>query len=146
MICTGFGHGDVFENIKEQIDTAVASAIKKGCDTFYTGAMGAFDSMFSSAVRAAKKDYPNIKLICIKPYLTADVNEDREYYAFAYDDVLVPDELAGIHYKAAIKARNRWLVDHSNIVIGYTIRDYGGAYTAIKYAEKARKEIIFIKK
>lgn len=145
MICTGFGHRDVFENLKGQIDTAVASAIEKGCDTFYTGAMGDFDSMFSSAVREAKKAYPNIKLICIKPYMTADINENREYYATAYDDILVPDDLAGIHYKAAIKARNRWIIDHSDdIIIGYTIRNYGGAYTAIRYAEQTGKTIIRI--
>ena len=36
--------------------------------------------------------------------MTNDVNTDRDYYAAMYDDVIIPDELAGIHYKAAIKA------------------------------------------
>ena len=36
--------------------------------------------------------------------MTNDVNTDRDYYAAKYDNVIIPDELAGIHYKAAIKA------------------------------------------
>lgn len=139
MICSGFGHREIFENIQEQLYMTVLSAIDSGCDVFYTGAMDKFDSMFSSAVREPRKDNPNIKLICIMPYMTANINRNREYYAITYDDIIVPDELAGIHFKASIKARNQWIVDHSDIIICYTIRDYGGAYDAIKYAYKKRK-------
>ena len=144
MICSGFGHRDVFENIGSKIGAAVINAAAQGCDVFYTGSLGDFDSLFSSAVRKAKAAYPNIKLICVKPYMTADINENKEYYEYSYDDVIVPDELAGIHFKAAIKARNRWIVDQSDIVIGYSIRDYGGATTAIEYAKKQNKKVILI--
>ena len=104
--------------------------------------MGDFDSLFSSAVRRAKKTYPHIKLICIKPYFTNDINTNRDYYTALYDDIIIPDELAGIHYKAAIKARNRWMIDNSEIILIYTIRNYGGAYDALKYAERKGKCII----
>lgn len=144
MVCSGFGHRDVFDNIGSKINAAVIDAAEQGCDVFYTGAMGDFDSLFSSAVRKAKATYSNIKLICVKPYMTADINENKEYYECSYDDVIVPDELAGIHFKAAIKARNRWIVDQSDIVIGYSIRDYGGASTAIEYAKKLNKFVILI--
>ena len=106
--------------------------------------MGDFDSLFSSAVRRAKKTYPHIKLICIKPYFTNDINTNRDYYTALYDDIIIPDELAGIHYKAAIKARNRWMIDNSEIILIYTIRNYGGAYDALKYAERKGKCIIKI--
>ena len=142
--CCGFGHREVFENISEQIETAVLMAIKDGCDVFYTGAMGEFDSLFSSAVRRAKKAHPHIKLICVKPYMTNDINTDRDYYRTMYDDVIIPDELAGVHYKAAIKARNRWIVDHSDLMIVYTIREHGGAYEALKYARRKGKGIIHL--
>ena len=51
----GFGHRNVFENINGKLDNAVESAIQQGCEIFYTGAMGEFDSLFSAAVRKAKK-------------------------------------------------------------------------------------------
>jgi len=123
---------------------AVKSAAGQGCEIFYTGAMGEFDSLFSSAVRKAKKVYPNIKLICVKPYFTNDINTDRDYYAALYDDIIIPDELADIHPKAAIKARNRWIIDNSDIVLIYTVRNFGGAYEAKRFAERNGKRLIKI--
>ena len=144
--CCGFGHRNVFENINEELDNTIKTAIQEGCKLFYTGAMGEFDSQFSSAVRKAKKTYPQIKLICVKPYMTNDINTDRDYYAAMYDDVIIPDELAGIHYKAAIKARNRWIVDHSDLVVAYIVREHGGADEAVRYAQREAKSIIQIGK
>lgn len=142
--CCGFGHRNVFENISDKLDQAIESAIQQGCEIFYTGAMGDFDSLFSSAVRRAKKTYPHIKLICVKPYFTNDINTNRDYYTALYDDIIIPDELAGIHYKAAIKARNRWMIDNSDIVIIHTIRNYGGAYEALKYAKRNQRTVFTI--
>ena len=61
--CCGFGHRNVFENIGDKLDSAVEMAIQQGCEIFYTGAMGEFDSLFSSVVRRAKTIYPHIRLI-----------------------------------------------------------------------------------
>ena len=137
--CCGFGHREVFANITEQLDKAVLKAAEQGCIIFYTGAMGDFDSLFSSAVRKAKRNYPNIKLICVKPYMTKEINESGDYLYSLYDDIIIPTELADIHPKSAIIKRNRLLVDWSEIVIGYIKRQYGGAYTALKYARSQRK-------
>ena len=142
--CCGFGHRNVFENIEDKLYTAVMNAAERGCEIFYTGAMGEFDSLFSSAVRKAKKTYPNIKLICVKPYFTNDINIDKDYYAALHDDIIIPDELAGIHPKAAIKARNRWIIDNSDIVLIYTVRNFGGAYEAKRFAERNGKRLIKI--
>ena len=121
---------------------AIINAAEQGCEIFYTGAMGDFDSLFSSGVRKVKKSYPNIELICVKPYFTNDINTDRDYYVVMYDDVIIPDELADIHPKAAIKARNRWIIDNSDMVLMYTVRNEGGAYEAKRYAERKSKTII----
>ena len=142
--CCGFGHRNVFEILSDKLDDAIESAVQQGCEIFYTGAMGDFDSLFSSAIRRAKKNYPQIKLICVKPYFTNDINTNRDYYTDLYDEIIIPDELTNIHYKAAIKARNRWMINNSDIVLIYTILNYGGAYDANKYAEKQSKQIIKI--
>ncbi|MBQ9901289.1 MAG: DUF1273 family protein [Clostridia bacterium] len=132
------------EKIDDAVYAAVLKAAEQGCDIFYTGAMGEFDSLFSSAVRKVKKTYPKIKLICVKPYFTIDLNINGEYYSALYDDVIIPDELADIHPKAAIKYRNRWMIDHSNIILIFTKRSYGGAYEARRYAERIGKKIVYI--
>ena len=142
--CCGFGHRDVLEKIDDAVYTAVLKVAEQGCEIFYTGAMGEFDSLFSSAVRKVKKTYPKIKLICVKSYFTNDLNINGEYYAALYDDVIIPDELADIHPKAAIKYRNCWMIDHSDIILIYTQRAFGGAYEARRYAEKIEKEMVYI--
>ena len=142
--CCGFGHRDVLEKLDDAVYTAVLKVAEQGCEIFYTGAMGEFDSLFSSAVRKVKKTYPKIKLICVKSYFTNDLNINDDYYAALYDDVIIPDELADIHPKAAIKYRNRWMIDHSDIILIYTKRTYGGAYEARKYAERIGKGIVYI--
>lgn len=142
--CCGFGHREIFGNITEKIVTAVKKAAEQGCELFYTGAMGEFDEIFSSAVRFLKKTYPEIKLVCVKPYLTKEINESGDYLYSLYDDIIIPTELADIHYKTVITKRNQWIIDKCDVVIGYTIRDYGGAYKAIDYAKKKGKEIIII--
>ena len=70
-VCSGFGHRTVFGNIELAVQACVIQAIEMGCTVFYTGAMGEFDRVFISAVRAAKRRYPalGLRLICVKPYL-----------------------------------------------------------------------------
>ena len=142
--CCGFGHREVLVKIDKAIYAAVLKAAEQDCEIFYTGVMGEFDSLFSFAVRKAKKIYPVIMLICVKPYFTNDLNINGEYYSALYDDVIIPDELADIHPKTAIKYRNRWMIDHSDIVLIYTKRTYGGAYEARRYAERIGNEMVYI--
>ncbi|MGN0462420.1 MAG: DUF1273 domain-containing protein [Ruminococcus sp.] len=142
-ICSGFGNRNIFVDITKCLNEAICYAIEEGCNVFYTGAMGEFDKLFSSAVREAKRKNPNIKLICVKPYMTKEINESLVYKSNLYfDDLIVPEELAGIHYKAAIGKRNEWMIDHSDIVLVYTIRNYGGANTAKNFALKKGKVVI----
>ena len=68
----------------------------------------------------------------------------RDVFFILYDDIIIPYELADIHPKAAIKYRNRWMIDHSDIVLIYTKRTYGGAYEARRYAERIGKEVVYI--
>lgn len=140
--CCGFGHRDVFENISEQLYNTLFQIAEQGCKTFYTGGMGDFDKMFSLAVRSIKKSCPDIKLICVKPYLTKEINEDGDYLFTLYDDIIIPTELADVHYKSIITKRNRLIIDWSDIVVGYVKREYGGAYSALRYAEKQGVEVI----
>ena len=77
--------------------------------------------------------------------MTVDIITNKEYYNSFYDDVIIPNEIIGTHYKSAITARNKWMVDKSDIIIGYTTRKYGGAYTALCHANKCGKRIIDIR-
>lgn len=143
-ICCAFGHREVLHDIRDKLHLLVKGAIEQGCRIFYTGDMGDFDRMFSYAVNRLKKLHPDVKLICVKPYFTNGINTKGEYYSDVYDDVIIPDELSFHHYKTAIKKRNEWMVNKSDIVLFYLRKDHGGAFTAYKYAQKHNKTLIKI--
>ena len=144
--CTFAGHREVYQ---AKIDEAIGQAIDNLLQTdsefvFYTGGMGDFDNKCASAVCVAKRKYPDkkIRLDLVLPYMSNRLNTDKDYYQYYYDEIIIPAELAGVHYKAAITMRNRWLVDRVDCVIAYVYRDYGGALETVKYAQKQGKPVI----
>lgn len=142
LTCYGFGHRENHYS-QDNLERIIVNLIKeKGVTTFYTGGMGNFDSAFSAAVRNAKKTFINIKLCLIAPYLTKTLVNNKNYYNAVYDEVLIPD--IKTYYKSAITLRNRWIIDQSNYVVSGIIKPFGGAYNAIKYAQKKNKNIIAI--
>ena len=66
------------------------------------------------------------------------MNRDKEYYEKQYDGIIIPDELIGVHPKAAIQKRNRWMVDRAELLIAFVSRDFGGAYETMKYARRVK--------
>ena len=83
-----------------------------------------------------------MRLIAVLPYMRSDINTNRAYYESCFDDIIIPIELADIHYKAAILRRNQWMIDHADYLIACVIRDFGGAYAAMQYPAKQRKKIL----
>lgn len=149
-VCTFAGHREVYQaNISDRIDETISQIIDTDdCFCFLVGGMGDFDRLCSSAVRRAKRKYPNkqISLELVLPYLTQELNENKLYYETNYDNVVIPIELAGIHYKSAITKRNSWMVEKSDWLIAFVYRDFGGAYTTLRYAEKKGLQIINLAK
>lgn len=141
-----FGHREMFRditsadditNLKENLCIFIERMIKLyDVETFLTGRRGEFDNLFSCVIRKLKEKYPKIKLVLVEPYFSNSLNTHKEYYESMYDSIIIPDELAGVHPKQAIKLRNKWMVENSFMVISYVNRTSGGAYEAIKYAEK----------
>lgn len=143
VVCGCFGHRESFKNYEKEIMTTLEDLIIENNEVvFITGGMGQIDNLFSSTVRSLKRKYKKIRLLLVTPYLTNNLNKNKNYYDEMYDEIVVPNELVGVHYKAAIKQRNRWIVEHCNVIIDCTYRDFGGTYTAIQYAKKAGKKVV----
>ncbi len=149
-VCTFAGHREVYQaNISDKLDEAISKIVESDDSfRFLAGGMGDFDGMCSSAVRRAKRKYPDkqITLELVLPYLTKELNKNKDYYESSYDDVIVPIELAGTHFKSATTKRNRWMVDKSDWLVAFVYRDFGGAYTTLRYAEKKGLQIINLAK
>ena len=140
-----FGHRylDSLRIIEDRLTPIIKDLIwKKQFVEFYIGRNGEFDEFAASVIKRVRKDvdFSNTALILVLPYNSAKI-EDYEKY---YDEITIPDVLWKMHPKGAIKAKNRWMVEQADLVIGYVEREEGGAYTALKYAKQLEKEIINI--
>ena len=141
--CCGFGHREIFSDISGILYQTIIRMISQySVSVFYTGGDGEFDKLFATGVRRAKRLYPHVKLYLIKPYMLHSLNRDKEFYRAMYDDIIIPQEIMGCHYKNAITQRNYWMISKSDYVISYITRDFGGAYNALRFAKKTDK-IIF---
>ena len=128
---------DDFYFVEEQLDNIVCELIRtKEFVEFYVGKNGDFDTMVASAIKRAQKRFgkDNNSLILVIPYTVADM----EYLEDFYDEIWLPDELYGVHFKNAITKRNEWFVNNSDLLIAYVLRDKGGAATCLQNAIKSK--------
>ncbi len=100
--------------------------------------------MVASAIKRTQKRLgkENNSLILVLPYTVADM----EYLEDFYDEIWMPDELHGVHFKNAITKRNEWFVNNSDLLIAYVLNDKGGAVNCLKYAIKSTIKILNIAK
>lgn len=105
----------------------------------YIGRNGEFDLYAASVVKRVQRSVScdNNELICVLPYASKSI----EYLDNYYDSIRVY-EMMDIHPKRAITERNRRMVEMCDLVICYVEKERGGAYQAMKYAQKLNKKTI----
>ncbi len=113
---------------------------------FLVGRNGDFDACVSSTIKRAKKNVcdDNSSHILVLPYVTSEYINNQSSFEEYYDDISIYDIASRIYPKAVIGLRNAEMVDSADLVICYLERESGGAYNAVKYAEKQGKKIINI--
>ena len=138
-----FGHRKI-DNL-QQVDNALFPIIQELMRTreyvsFLVGRSGEFDEYAASVIKRVQKvvDKGNGEMTLVLPYTVADL----EYYENYYDNIVIPDNIYGAHPKAAIALKNKWMIEQSSLVIVYVKYNGGGAYAAMKYAERLKKRII----
>ena len=146
MVCSFVGHREVYDStVEEGVCRQLDSLLKlQEPLLFYTGGMGHFDAICSSWVRRAQSRFPHrsIRLVLVLPYLTSEINHQKKYYETRYDEIILPEELVGVHYKSAIQKRNRWMVDRSDVIVSWVRRPFGGAFQTLRYAQRKNKKIL----
>ena len=140
------GHRQVFQSgIKARLYKELDRYLRLDSSfTFYTGGYGEFDKMCASAIRNAKIKFSDIdiKLCLVLPYITESLYRQDSLYNSMFDEIIIPTDPNSTHYKAAITQTNRWMVQRSDTLIAYVYREYGGAHSTVKYAQKLNKNII----
>ena len=137
MMVTFCGHSEVLQidNVKRWLFFTTRALIEQGANTFYLGGYGAFDSMAASVLREQKKQFPNIQMILVLPYLNAFKDSS------GYDSTIYPS-LESVPPRYAISKRNQWMVDRADMVVAYVQHNWGGAAATLRYARRKKKNII----
>ena len=134
---TFIGHNECFGLDSKQVCSEIVKLIEMGVTEFYSGGMGNFDWMCARIVCNLKKDYPQIHNYLVIPYLTFKVLEPKYF-----DSIIYPEGFEKYHFKAAIPARNKYLIDNARYALCYITHGWGGA--AQTYERAKRKGLIVI--
>ena len=138
-----FGHRQIddLRLLEKRLEKAIRKIVSDDrYISFLIGRNGEFDEFAASVIKGYESKFhsKNYDMSLVLPYSVADI----EYYEGYYDGVDIPSSIHALHPKSAIEARNRWMIEHSDLVIVWVEKNCGGAYKAMKYAEKLGKQII----
>lgn len=147
-ICSVFGHSEIEidEELKTRLYTTLEDLItNKGIDAFYFGGFGMFDDLCYKTVSELKDKYHNINRIfcCSDPRWLRPSKRPRWLNEETYEDIVYLD-LEYDYWYTRIYFRNCEMINQSDYVIFY-VKDKSsrsGAYKALQYAEKKKKEYV----
>ena len=140
-----FGHRDIYNLrlIDKKLTPIIEELIrKKSYVSFIIGRMGDFDEYAASVIKGVQRRLgkENNELMLVLPYPLARI-EDYEKY---YDSIIIPESIGRTHPKRAISLKNRWMIEQADLVVLYVEKTNGGAYSAMRYAQKLGKPILNI--
>lgn len=142
-----FGHRELcdFFEVEKSLDKLVRELIHtKEYVEFLVGRNGEFDTLVSSVIRKTMREnnYGNALHTLVLPYQTTEYVSNSDSFNDYYSNVEVCEQSAAAHFKSSIQIRNQAMIDRSDLVIFYVQRKSGGAYKALRYAEKQDKTVI----
>lgn len=130
-------HKECYGINSEDVRAEIIKLIEAGVTEFMSGGMGSFDWMCARIIYDLKKAYPQINNYLVIPYLTFTIAEEKYF-----DSIVYPEGFEKYHFKAAIPARNKYLVDNSAYALCYVTHGWGGA--AQTYARAVKKGLTVI--
>ena len=137
--CFFIGHRETSEEIYPALYAAVEQHILEyGVTEFIVGHYGGFDRLAASAVKEAKRFYPEVKLTLLLPYHPAELpipTPDE------FDGTFYPPEMECVPRKAAIIRANRYVVDHADYLNAYAWHPASNAQELMEYTRKKQRNL-----
>lgn len=133
--CTFFGHRDCPASIRRALRATLIRLIEQeGVTSFLMGCQGAFDAAAASVLRELWPRYPQINCAVVLAYLP------RRAEAFPLP-TLLPEGIERVPGRFAISWRNRWMLEHCDMVVCYVTHSWGGAAKFVQLAKKRGKSV-----
>ncbi len=127
-------------------DDYIGKLYEHGYRNFIAGGAIGFDTLAACRVLVAKRKMPDIKLILALPCRNQTEKwtsaKDLQMYKFllgSADEVMYVSQF---YEHGCMHKRNRWMVDHSSVVIAYCTAMTGGTASTVKYATDKGRVII----
>ncbi len=136
--CFFIGHRETSEAIYPALYAVVEQHILEyGVTEFIVGHYGGFDRLAASAVKEAKRFYPEVKLILLLPYHPAERPIPTPN---GFDGAFYPPGMESVPRKIAIVRANRYVVDQIDYLIAYVWQSTSNAKKLVEYAWKRKKK------
>lgn len=136
--CFFTGHREASEEIYPALYAAVEQHILEyGVTEFIVGHYGGFGRLAASAVKEAKRFYPEVKLTLLLPYHPA---ERPIPTPDGFDGTFYPPGMESVPRKAAIIRANRYVVDHVDYLIAYAWHPASNARELLEYAQRREQK------
>ena len=135
------------QEIITQLEQEIYSAINSGFTTFISGMARGVDIWAAEIVLELRRQGHHIKLICASPFRGFEKNWP-ENWKNKYLEVLQAADLVKFispqYYKACFQVRNKWMVDHSALVIAVFNGEPSGTLNTLRYAQSKSRIIRLI--
>lgn len=125
--------------LKARLEKAVDDAVSLGAGCFYAGGAEGFDTLAAETVLKKKSTYPFLRLCLALPEETppaywSTAQKRRYERILALADEIYVSPAGNPFPNARYHHRNRYMVDHADLVIAYLVSHSGGTYATVTYA------------
>lgn len=147
--CCFTGHRNIsaehIVKIPEALDNLLETLISEGFEHFKAGGALGFDTICALKVLEKKKKYPNVTLeLCLPCKDQAEAWAEHDRYVYYYvlklaDKVVYSKEF---YSKGCMHARNRMLVEGSEVCVAFCTMKSGGTAYTVSYAKNNGLRVI----
>ena len=143
--CAFTGHRyELKEFDAELLERVIKNLIISGVGIFYCGMAVGFDLAAAECVISLKKHY-DVKLIACIP-CEGQSDSYSEHDKIRYNRILDNSDeqifLSSHYFNGCMQARDRFMVDNSNVLVCFLRKNEGGTFYTVSYARKKEIKII----
>ena len=136
--CFFIGHREANESLLPRLELEIEQLItEEQVCFFYVGGYGGFDQIAATAVKKAKKKYPDVTLMLELPYHPAERPVEKP---LGYDGTYYPEGLEKTPRPFAIVKANQIMVDACEWLVCYVRHGAGNSRNLLEYAQRREKK------
>ena len=143
MIVTfcGHAHFSKAEECEQKLLSFLEEKVGDRSADMYLGGYGGFDGFAYDCCKKYRETHPNVSLVFVTPYLTAEYQKNHLSYQKTKYDLILYLEIEDKPLRFAISYRNKYMVEKADYVVAYVSHGFGGAYATYKHAKRKGKMI-----